>query len=212
VIETTRCIFTGGYILCYTSYMKQTDVDRFHAKYQVQENGCWLWQGMTRGAYGKFRVYDHGRTDVPAHRFSLEFLGSGLPKHMMVLHTCDLPLCVNPEHLYAGTAQDNARDSMERTYRLHPELRARGEDASNSKLTEEQVKEIHAAHIPYADLAAKYGVTCGTVSGIKSGKTWKHLNLGVKDRKYWERQRLLGERHKLEQDILWVNRQLSYLD
>lgn len=75
--------------------------------------GCWLWTGATheRG-YGRMRW--HGKVSG-AHRVAYEvFRGEHLKPSQMVLHRCDEPRCINPDHLYLGDQGDNMRDRIER--------------------------------------------------------------------------------------------------
>jgi len=72
---------------------------------------CWLWTAQTsKGGYGKFK-FSWERGHVTSHRMVWEFIrGAPLPPGQWVLHRCHVPACVNPRHLYLGTAADNARD------------------------------------------------------------------------------------------------------
>jgi hypothetical protein len=75
------------------------------------EDGCWLWQGARMGgssAYGKVRQGSLKPKFV--HRVSYEVFKGSLNANLMVLHTCNTPLCINPEHLYQGTQTDNMHD------------------------------------------------------------------------------------------------------
>lgn len=82
-------------------------------------NGCWVWTASTfrnRNGYGKFNAgssHDGNRT-VYAHRFSFESVNGKIPDGLDVLHSCDNPPCVNPDHLRLGTAADNAGDMVRR--------------------------------------------------------------------------------------------------
>lgn len=74
---------------------------------------CWLWTGAVNFAgYGKLRV--KGQI-VSAHRYSLEVhLGRKLPPEQMACHHCDNPPCCNPDHLFVGSAKDNAIDMVQK--------------------------------------------------------------------------------------------------
>jgi hypothetical protein len=73
--------------------------------------GCWLWTGKFHymSKYGQFHF---GGWRHRAHRFSWELFRGGIPGNLFVLHKCDTPLCVNPEHLFLGTARDNTHDAI----------------------------------------------------------------------------------------------------
>lgn len=97
--------------------------DRFWSKV-TKTNECWLWDEGSRDkdGYGSFRKSKSpGQRRGPvvrAHRFSWELHNGPIPKGLWILHKCDNPPCVNPEHLYAGTRQDNANDIRDR--KRHP--------------------------------------------------------------------------------------------
>lgn len=74
-------------------------------------SGCWIWmRGCTSSGYGV--VYLEHHTPKYAHRASYEKHIGPIPPGLHILHTCDIPSCINPAHLYAGTNQDNIRDRM----------------------------------------------------------------------------------------------------
>lgn len=89
----------------------QPVADRFMRLVEKTE-GCWLWKASLRRGYGQFFIA-RGLT-VRAHRFSYELHIGAIPDGMMVCHRCDNPICVRPEHLFLGTAKDNARDMIEK--------------------------------------------------------------------------------------------------
>ena len=136
--------------------------ERFEEKYvPVPETGCWIWIASTfLGGYGCIRV--DGKI-VGAHRLSYELHNGPIPEELHVLHRCDQPPCVRPDHLFLGTHQDNMIDRT-----------VKGRDTS--KLTSERVLEIFYAEGPQREIAANYGVSQSLVSTIKTRKRWKHIH------------------------------------
>lgn len=78
-------------------------------------SGCWLWSGrLDKDGYGKCQASGKNWKEQRAHRVAYRLFKSKIPKGKMILHGCDTPSCVNPEHLRPGTAQDNYDDSFVR--------------------------------------------------------------------------------------------------
>lgn len=91
--------------------MTNNDIVRFFSYVKIRPD-CWLWIGPKRAyRYGKF--FFRGK-HLAAHRFMYELCHGEIPLGLIICHTCDVPLCVNPKHLYAGTQKDNMRDCIER--------------------------------------------------------------------------------------------------
>lgn len=139
--------------------------------YPEPNSGCWLWTGGTLvcGGYGMLYA---APLRVRAHRWSYEHFKGPIPEGLDVCHKCDTPCCVNPDHLFLGTRQDNMNDAKNKN-RV-----AKGERHSQAVLTETQVKEIKSAIGSGAhgsELARQYGVAPMTISDIKKGRTWGHL-------------------------------------
>ena len=137
----------------------------------VPEAGCWLWLGCwhVRG-YGKTGGHDGSRI---AHRVFFEAHKGAIPEGLFVCHKCDTPSCVNPDHLFAGTAAENGADAANKGRGRE----ARGEKNSSAKLTERQVLAIFNDPRPEREVADEFGVSAGTVTAIKNGRAWRHLNL-----------------------------------
>lgn len=136
-------------------------------------NHCWLWTGAKdHDQYGRFRVGDEMKA---AHRISWELCYGGIPDNFHVLHRCDNPACVNPDHLFLGTHQDNMKDKQNK----HRLPQQKGNSNNNAKLTEDQVKEIREKYsdrkTPLKEIALLYGVTRHTIGDILLGKLWKHI-------------------------------------
>src|SRR4051812_1593741 len=70
---------------------------------------CWWFLGTAPGQYGAFSFEG---TRYTAHRFSYELFAGVIPSRLFVLHSCDNPSCVRPEHLFTGTNNDNIKDAV----------------------------------------------------------------------------------------------------
>lgn len=158
--------------------------DRFWSYVQKTES-CWLWHLAQRHGYGQFALAP-GKP-VRAHRYAFEVTYGPIPEGMHVLHRCDTPLCVRPDHLFLGTAQDNMTDKVAKGrqakgdrhgMRVHPETRARGEHQGNSKLTNEQAREIRRRRLSGESrkaIAMEFGVSPKLVYQIALGEIWTHV-------------------------------------
>lgn len=140
----------------------------------TKSDGCWTWseRGRDKDGYGVFTVR-HGKT-ARAHRFSYELEHGPLPKGVMVLHSCDNPPCVRPDHLFTGDAVINNRDCIAKGRGN----RARGERVAGSKLTAEDVRSVRAMRaggVSHDVIAAKFGVCRASVTLLLNGATWSHV-------------------------------------
>jgi len=148
--------------------------ERFWSKVlqSEDEGGCWEWTARlnNRGGYGTFKL--NGKM-ILAHRFAYEDINNKkIDEGMCVLHSCDNPKCVNPEHLRQGTYQENINDKVSRNRQAHNQ----GEKSGTSKLTELQVVEIREkSHLKQHQLALEYKVTPQTINMIINRKIWKHI-------------------------------------
>jgi hypothetical protein len=96
-----------------------------------------------------------------------------IPPRMFVCHRCDNPACINLEHLFLGTNQENMKDMKEKG------RQAKGSKQGNSKLNEKQVLEIKRdlaeTNLTNREIGKKYGVSKDAISNIKTGKRWSHV-------------------------------------
>jgi HNH endonuclease len=149
--------------------------ERFDSKWTPEPNsGCHLWIGCVCSCgYGVIKG-DGGRQapTLSAHRVSWEMHFGNVPNGMCVLHECDTPACVNPDHLFLGTKQDNS-DDCKRKGRTDT---ARGDANGNSKLKITAVLDIRSATgVPIQDLARKHNIGYSQVKRIRSGESWAHV-------------------------------------
>lgn len=146
---------------------------RFEAKFIPEPNsGCWLWLGaLNRQGYGKLALHGRRGTFELAHRTAWRLYHGPLPADVLVCHACDMPTCVNPDHLWLGTHQDNVRDCMQKG-RL---ASCQGSDNARAILNERQVREILNSGSSIKALAATYGVSRSTIYAVLSGQNWSDL-------------------------------------
>lgn len=153
---------------------------RFERSYIPEPNsGCWLWLGSERGAFKYGAIRKDGKL-IPAHRASYEMAHGPLQQGLCVLHKCDTPACVNPDHLFAGTLADNVADAVAKKRHSHgarhgrAKVRpARGAANGNSRLTPEIVEWIRESTYPQRLIGRLCGVSQTTVHNIKARKHWK---------------------------------------
>jgi len=165
---------------------------RFWSK--VDKSGeCWLWiASRDKDGYGKFRTSKNISWDR-AHRIAWSVAYGPIPPGIHVLHRCDIPPCVNPSHLFLGTAKDNTEDMLSKGRESHlgaprgirnghytkPSSYKKGSGSPNAKLTEGLVL---TARLRYTQgdtmetLAREMGVAKNTMRLAVRGITWGHVN------------------------------------
>jgi len=152
-------------ILCYKKYARAFCSDKCRFMTYVEKfNDCWIWKGaINRGGYGKFSFREN--KSATASRVSYELFKGSIEDKMFICHLCDVPSCVNPDHLWAGTHMENMLDMIEK-------------DRHHSKLLPGDVIEIRKLWqhgFGNAKLCEMFGITSGTVSSIVHKRLWKHV-------------------------------------
>jgi hypothetical protein len=148
--------------------LRQIDIDRFNMKTQQgSPNECWPWKGATyQSGYGMVSIK---RKIFRAPRIAYFLQHSVDPGHLCVLHKCDNPKCVNPNHLYAGNSAQNVRDRVERG------RSCRGEQHVSAILNTKDVRFILASPLTADVLASTFGVSESTIRSIRARRIWKHI-------------------------------------
>lgn len=153
----------------------ETRLSRFWSKVN-KSSGCWNWVGFCgRQGYGIFYI---GRRPFKAHRVSWTIHNGKIPHHdsangMCVLHHCDNPSCVNPDHLFLGTNSDNVADMVKKDR----QCTHIGTLNTCAKLTDIQVRVIRSRHplIMQTELAKIFSVLPSTINNVVKRRTWKHI-------------------------------------
>jgi hypothetical protein len=142
----------------------------------TRSDWCWNWSG-SKNALGYGRLFISKTKAVMAHRFSWEIHQGQIPKGLLVLHRCDTPSCVRPDHLFLGTSKDNSQDMVKKI------RNKRGTGHHNAKLTEDQVRMILRAKKGNGrfwgrkEMAKKLGLSLTHIRAIANGKWWKHVSV-----------------------------------
>lgn len=147
---------------------------------ESSETGCWIWLGSKNSeGYGNIGIgsrSDRTRKTAKAHRVSYFAFYDVDPKNLDVCHKCDNPSCVNPQHLFLGTAKDNVQDMIKKG-RFHIPDSA---TSNFAKLTPKRVwlaKEIREeCGVSYEQIASLFGVKKNAIRLACVGETWKTLD------------------------------------
>jgi len=150
-------------------WSQQSLKDRFLDKVHPEPmSGCWLW-GAAADENGYGRINVDGRISL-SHRVSYSLFCGAVADNDCVLHKCDNPSCVNPEHLWLGDRKDNADDMHAKNRHIY------GERHVHHKLKECDAVQIKDSNETLAVLADRFGVSISLVSAIRNGRRWKHLS------------------------------------
>ncbi len=140
---------------------------------------CWNWLGSkNKKGYGAIRFIK--KKSIQAHRASWRIFKSPdpIPKGYFILHKCDNTSCVNPEHLFMGTAADNTRDMINKNRQKKNNGEYYGEKVVQAKLTREMVLIIRQKleeKIPCTEIAKELNINKYAVYDIKRNKSWKRV-------------------------------------
>lgn len=151
---------------CYHANRRAQPIEpRFWSKVEKRgKGGCWLWTGSVFGSLGYGQFMAHGRPQY-AHRLSWEMANGPIPDGQHVLHSCDVPTCVNPAHLCLGTHKSNMEDAATKG-RLHVS-RPNAQRVSDDTVRE--IRERVAGGMMQAEAAMRYGVSESFVSHVVRG-------------------------------------------
>lgn len=151
--------------LCYKKYERAfcSDKCRFLA-YVDKQKSCWIWTGaINNKGYGKLSF--NGNKSAIASRVSYELFKGPIEDGKFICHTCDVPSCVNPDHLWIGSHVENMIDMVQKG-RQHCKL---------------YIKDIFHIRKLWNDgwknreICEKFNITSGTVSNIIARRIWKHV-------------------------------------
>jgi hypothetical protein len=142
-------------------------IARVKSRILLDANGCWLWTGTkNRKGYGQISV---GNWPKAAHRLSYELFVGPLNNEQWLCHKCDVPACVNPDHLFLGDVFANKADQMAKWRHPH------GGDHHSAKLSDNLVADLRSGRLSTRDVMEITGADKSSVWAAKTGRTWSHL-------------------------------------
>ena len=152
-------------------------LSRFEEKFIPEPNsGCWLWTASQSGhGYGYFFMDGRG---TRAHRAAWILYQGEIPNDLCVLHKCDNPQCVNPDHLWLGSHAENMIDRGKKA------RSARGVRVNTTKLSIDDVKKVRALlkkGINCTAIARSFGVSTTAIHAIRNRRTWAWIEEVVSD-------------------------------
>lgn len=174
-------------------------IDKFNSAIMpVTECGCWIWMGACSGrGYGSIRI---GQKTERAHRLAWELFKGPIEDGLHVLHRCDITYCVNPDHLFLGSHQDNMIDKEKKDRGNHasgrrngkhtkPERTPRGDKhharlipgwavgSANNRavLADADIISIRKSSLPTRELVRLYKVSRTHIKRIRARKCWTNL-------------------------------------
>lgn len=141
---------------------------RFSEKYTSRAGECWPWKTQGRGLPQFWNGTRHERASRTAYRIHV----GEIPAGMHVLHRCDNPQCVNPEHLFLGTHDANMADKKAkgRQHRPRGELNGRARLSAEDRM---EIGQLRYAGLSQQAVATIYGVGQATISHLERGTTWR---------------------------------------
>lgn len=179
--KSCGCLKLKGYILPQRQKIEKMKKLVLSKISKNEKTGCWNWNGIINTyGYGQQPVYNlfgFKKRNMNASRLSAALFKNFDPNNnMCVLHSCDNPACINPDHLFFGTQTENMQDMRNKN------RRAIGEKHGMSKLSESDVKNILVLleqGALYKQIAKKYHVVASTINNIRLKKSWKHLSRNI---------------------------------
>lgn len=138
-------------------------------------NGCWIWNGSkTKGYPRRLKVINGKSFNIRLHRFVYSYIFGTTKLH--ILHKCNNPSCINPDHLYAGTHDENMRDKVRSgRVRYWDQIGKKGAECPSSKLTEDQIIAAMAdiqKGLSRNEISLKHSIKLSNLSAIATGKSW----------------------------------------
>jgi len=153
-------------------------------KYSKMVGQCREWTVRNRTTGFGYGYINFRKKQIMAHRASWIVWRGKIPKGMFVCHTCDNPLCINPDHLFLGTHKDNMKDMVLKNRQNNSQKGSIGEKNGSSMLKESDISEIlemfYFQKLNQSEIARYFCITPASIRNILIGKTWKNIKREIK--------------------------------
>lgn len=149
-------------------------------KYPGNNDDCWFWTGILFQGTHEYGIFNLNNKHFKAHRIIYECYNGPIQNNLMVCHKCDIPQCVNPNHLFLGTNDDNIQDMVNKN------RQAKGSSNGMSKLDESDIIEIlenieNGTYNSISQICSIYGISESPIHDIFSRRLWHHVTSGYSD-------------------------------
>lgn len=158
--------------------VKSKTIERFWKKIIFDSaDKCWNYKGLKKNVYGFFHVgsiANPSPKEIKAHRYIYMKLFGEIPSNVHVLHKCDNRKCVNPNHLFSGSSNDNIQDMVKKGRNKW----VVGSNHGMAKLTESDIPVIRERNKngeSYSQIGRSFSVSYKTISDICNRKHWSHV-------------------------------------
>ena len=138
-------------------------------EYTIDKNGCWNCISHFKNKKGYPHITINNKS-TRLSRYMYESYRGEIPEGKIIMHLCDNPSCINPDHLKIGTHTENIKDRDNKGRAI------KGEKCHNSKLKEKDIREIRISTLSTKELSIKFNVSDSNIRDIRNRKAWKHVN------------------------------------
>lgn len=146
---------------------------------KITESGCWIWMGANTGGKFSYGIVSIKGKVMRAHRASFETYKGPIPKNMCVCHTCDIPECCNPAHLFLGSKKDNTQDMLAKKRSRHLLYMPKGEQHYRTKLTAANVIAIRKLYAEgkhsQSQIGKRFNLSQPAIFKILRRQRWGHV-------------------------------------